>query len=185
MRGPSTLRLPASTPGGTFALRVALVDESGEAMGDEVELGQVQVRVPERTMNPPGVQHPVQADLEKQVRLVGYDLDATRLTPGAALAVTLHWQALREMTSDFKSFVHLLDSSGRLVAGSDAIPSNWTRPTTGWLAGEYVADLHTLVLPDNLAPGEYHLETGLYDAESNQRLGNSVILDAMIIITPP
>jgi hypothetical protein len=89
------------------------------------------------------------------------------------------------MTSDLKSFVHLLDSSGRFVAGSDAIPSNWTRPTTGWLAGEYVADVHILALPGDLAPGEYHLETGLYDAESNQRLGDSVILDTAVTITPP
>jgi hypothetical protein len=162
-----------------------LIDESGAAAGDAVQLGHLQVRAPERTMNRPGIQHPMQAELGEQVRLVGYDLDATRLKPGAALTVTLYWQALREMTSDLKSFVHLLDSSGRFVAGSDAIPSNWTRPTTGWLAGEYVADVHILALPGDLAPGEYHLETGLYDAESNQRLGDSVILDTAVTITPP
>ena len=185
MRGPNAVRVPASTPGGTSALHIALVDESGAPAGDAVELGHLQVRVPERTMNPPHVEHPVQAELGGQVRLVGYDLDATPLPPGAALTVTLYWQALREMTSDFKSFVHLLDSSGRFVVGSDAIPSNWTRPTTGWLASEYVADPHTLTLPGNLAPGEYRLETGLYDAESNQRLGNSVIVDTTVAITPP
>jgi hypothetical protein len=185
MRGPNLVRIPASTPSGTFTLHIVLIDESGAAAGDAVQLGHLQVRAPERTMNRPGIQHPVQAELGEQVRLAGYDLDATRLTPGAALTVTLYWQALREMTSDLKSFVHLLDSSGRFVAGSDAIPSNWTRPTTGWLAGEYVADVHILALPGDLAPGEYHLETGLYDAESNQRLGDSVILDTAVTITPP
>ncbi len=184
-RGPNLVRIPAATPAGTFALRIALVDESGAAAGDAVELGHVQVSVPERTMSQPGIQHPVQAKLGEQVRLAGYDLDATRLAPGVALTVTLYWQALREMTSDLKSFVHLLDSSGRFVAGSDAIPSNWTRPTTGWLPGEYVTDAHTLTLPGDLAPGLYHLETGLYDAESNLRFGDSVILDAAVTVTPP
>ena len=136
-------------------------------------------------MDPPQVEYPVQFDLGGQVRLTGYDLSTTRLTPGTALTITLQWQALHEMRSDYKSFVHLLDPSGRLVAGSDAMPANWTRPTTGWLAGEYVADLHALALPGYLAPGEYRLETGLYDAESNQRLGNGVILDTMITITLP
>ena len=185
MRGPNAVRIPASTPSGTFVVRIAVVDESGRATGDAVELGQVQVRVPERTMNPPHVEYPMHFDLGGQVRLTGYDMSTTRLAPGAALTVTLEWQALHEMTSDYKSFVHVLDASGRLVAGSDAVPADWTRPTTGWLAGEYVADLHTLAMPGHLAPGEYRVETGLYDAESNQRLGNSVILDTVITITPP
>ena len=136
-------------------------------------------------MNPPHVEYPMQSDLGAQVRLAGYDLSTTRLAPGAALTVTLEWQALQEMTSDYKSFVHVLDAAGRLVAGSDAVPADWTRPTTGWLAGEYVTDLHTLALPGHLAPGQYRLETGLYEAESNQRLGNSVILDTTVTITPP
>lgn len=185
MRGSNAVRIPASTPGGTFAVRVTLVEEPGGTAGDAAELGHVLIRVPERTMNPPHFQHPVQAVLGEQVRLAGYDLNATQMPPGEALTITLYWQALREMTSDFKSFVHLLDSSGRLVAGSDAVPANWTRPTTGWLAGEYVADLHTLTLPGNLPLGEYRLEAGLYDAESNQRLGHSLILDQMVTITPP
>jgi hypothetical protein len=185
MRGPNAVRIPASTPGETFTLRITLVEESGAAAGNAVELGHVQVHVPERRMEPPQVEYPVQFDLGGQVRLTGYDLSTTRLAPGAALTITLQWQALHEMRSDYKSFVHLLDPSGHLVAGSDAVPANWTRPTTGWLPGEYVADLHALALPGHLAPGEYHLEIGLYDAESNRRLGNSVILDTMITITLP
>ncbi|MBF8285548.1 MAG: rane protein of unknown function, partial [Anaerolineales bacterium] len=45
-----------------------------------------------------------------------------------------------------------------------------TRPTTGWLAGEYVVDAHTLTLPGDLPPGAYRLFVGLYDPQSATRV---------------
>ncbi len=183
MRGLNAIRIPALTPGGTFALHLVLVDESGVAQGDAVELDHVTVHVPQRTMAAPSVKQPAQADLGV-IRLIGYDFSTERLAPGATLAVTLYWQAQREMLNDYKAFVHLLDASGRLAVGSDAIPANWTRPTTGWAAGEYVADLHTLVLPSNLPPGPYRLEVGMYDADTGVRLGERVLLDQPVTIGP-
>jgi hypothetical protein len=183
MRGPDAIRIPASTPGGAFTLRLALVDEWGAAQGDTVELGQVMIRVPQRVMTAPRVEHLAQTDVGT-VRLTGYDLSTTQLAPGATLTVTLTWQVQQEMTSDYKSFVHLLDPSGRMVAGSDAVPANWTRPTMGWIVGEYVADSHTLAIPGHLPPGDYRIEAGLYDAESGVRLGERVLFDQPIVIGP-
>jgi hypothetical protein len=107
------------------------------------------------------------------------------VAPGQTFTLTLTWQALSEMTADYKSFVHVLDASGRLVVGSDAVPAQWTRPTTGWLAGEYVADVHAPALPDGLGVGEYRLEVGLYDSASGQRLGAGFVLDRTITVARP
>jgi hypothetical protein len=184
MRGPNAAGIPALTPGGAFVLRLALVDESGVVQGDTVELGRVVVRVPQRTMVEPGVEQPAQADLGGGVRLIGYDLSAARLVPGATLTVTLYWQAQREILYDYRAFVHLLDASGRFVVGGDAIPVNWTRPTTGWIPGEYITDPHTLTLPGSLPPGDYRLEAGMYEADSGVRLGERVLLDQPVTIGP-
>jgi len=182
LRGPNSIRIPAAMPGGTFALRLSLVDETGAVAGGTVELGHVTIRVPQRTMTPPRVEHPVQIDFGGQARWVGYDIKPHISNLTSQIEVVLYWQALQEMTADYKSFVHLLDPTGRLVVTSDAIPANWTRPTTGWLAGEYVIDPHTLTLPGNLPPGEYRLEVGLYEAETNARLGNSILLEQPIVL---
>ena len=48
------------------------------------------------------------------------------------------------------------------MAQSDGIPANWTRPTTGWLPGEYVTDARVLTLPADAPAGEYSLFAGLY-----------------------
>ena len=50
------------------------------------------------------------------------------------------------------------------------MPANWTRPTTGWLPGEYVTDLHTLTLPAELPDGPLTLRVGLYDPATGARL---------------
>jgi hypothetical protein len=183
VRGPNSIRIPAFTPGGNWTVRLALVDQGGVAQGDAVDLGRVTVQVPARTMVMPPVQYPLAATIDP-VRLVGYDVSHASLAPGATLTVTLYWQAQREMTTSAKSFVHLLDAAGRLAAGSDAVPANWTRPTTGWIAGEYVVDPHTF-LPRDLAPGAYRLEVGLYDAASGARLGDGIVLDRGVMVTRP
>ena len=48
------------------------------------------------------------------------------------------------------------------MAQSDTVPANWSRPTTGWLPGEYVTDAHTLTIPPDAPAGDYTLATGLY-----------------------
>ena len=78
--------------------------------------------------------------------------------------VTLYWQAQVEMDVPYTVFVHLLGPDGRVVAGHDSEPQNGTRPTTGWVPGEYITDPHAVLIPTDLAPGDYVVEVGLYDA---------------------
>jgi hypothetical protein len=78
--------------------------------------------------------------------------------------VTLYWQALAELDVPYTVFVHLLDPEGRVVTGHDGEPVSGTRPTTGWVPGEYITDAHDVLIPKDLSPGEYVIEVGLYDA---------------------
>jgi hypothetical protein len=58
--------------------------------------------------------------------------------------------------------VHAVDNSGQLVAQADGPPAGGERPTTGWRAGEVVADRRTLELPPGWR-GALTLLVGLYD----------------------
>jgi hypothetical protein len=84
--------------------------------------------------------------------------------------VALAWRATQTPEVGYSVFVHVQGADGRVWAQSDAGPANWTRPTTGWLPGEYVLDVHTLTLPGDLPAGDYSLWTGLYDPASGERL---------------
>jgi len=56
------------------------------------------------------------------------------------------------------------------VAGQDGEPGGGYAPGTGWELGVFITDRRGLLLPDTLAPGEYTLIAGLYDAATGQRL---------------
>jgi hypothetical protein len=105
-----------------------------------------------------------------QLKLIGYNLATTSLSPGDTLSVTLFWQAVAEMRTDYTIFVQLLNSSGQVAAQIDAPPLAGAAPTTTWLPGEILTDPYTLSLPADLPTGDYHLITGLYNAATAERL---------------
>ena len=88
----------------------------------------------------------------------------TTARPGDAVGVRLVWSAEATPARAYKVFLHLLAPDGRLVAQRDGEPGGGQRPTTGWAAGETIADNHGLLLPAGLPPGQYELRLGLYDA---------------------
>ncbi len=93
------------------------------------------------------------------------------------LIITLYWQASGPLPASYYTFVHLLTTTPDATttgsispAQSDQIPVGWLRPTTGWRAGEILADRHTLALPADLPPGHYAVTVGFYRRDVDQRL---------------
>ena len=68
------------------------------------------------------------------------------------------------------------------MAQSDGIPANWTRPTTGWLPGEYITDAHTLTIPPDAPAGDYILYAGLY-VPDGERVTTPDGSDAILLTT--
>jgi hypothetical protein len=163
-RGQSTFRLPIQTQPGAAHLAIELLDGAGVPLGPAADLGELEVQPTSRVFSPPQPQVPRPANFDNKIDLVGADLNSSSLAPGDVLQVTLHWQALAEMDVPYTVFVHVLGLDGQPVTGHDGQPANGTRPTTGWVPGEYVADAHDLAIPAGLPPGGYVIEVGLYDA---------------------
>ncbi|MBN1488066.1 MAG: hypothetical protein JW981_10520 [Anaerolineae bacterium] len=111
----------------------------------------------------------VMAQFGDRIKLLGVETPEYT-APGESLDVTLHWQALAPPGDNYVVFVHLLDSSGQLVANHDAPPMAGRYPTTAWLPGEMLPDVHTLQLAPQLPPGDYDLYVGMYQWPSVERL---------------
>src|SRR5439155_8504899 len=133
------------------------------------QLGSVQVSAPQRTYGIAPPSEPSGAAFANIGMLEGHTLSRT----GESLTVSLVWRATSTPDASYVAFVHLQGADGRVWAQSDAVPANWTRPTTGWLPGEYVLDTHTLDLPADLPAGTYMLWAGLYEPLSGQRVAAS------------
>ena len=176
------LRLPTDLASGNHDLRLALPSPAAAKGGTNTIVSLTQLTIEKSTRQfdlPPLIQksgallsEPNNQD--GQIRLAGIaaltsTVSSSQPAAPSALSVTLVWQALGPVRGNYKAFVHLLDDDGKIVAQSDAIPANGYAANR-WVTGEVVSDTHTLVLPADVASGTYHLNAGLYDPVSGQRL---------------
>ncbi len=169
------LQLKQNLPVGRYWLAVALYDSRRAARLpvspapnalDTVLLG------PLKILPPAPAEYnfiDLSADFVDAALLIGVKVDAQKVSAGQPLKVDLLWLGKGRAAADYTVFVHLLNEAGEVVAGHDSQPMNGAYPTTLWTAGEKVPDSHTLSTND-LSPGGYLLEAGLYNLENGQRV---------------
>jgi len=186
VRGQYSIAIPANARDGATTLRVVLNDNQS------ADLAPFTIEKTDRVFIKPNAQFAQSANFNNYLTLVGYDLPTLNLKPNDTLKLTLYWQARATLRVDkpYTVFVHLLDKNGQVVAQQDAQPLRGARPTTTWVANEYLADAYELALKSDLAPGAYQIEIGWYDAKDPAfaRLqvlddGGAVIGDHVILKT--
>jgi len=105
------------------------------------------------------------------IRLEDYQLSSASVKPGTEMALLLYWRAEQAIDKNYTVFVHWVGSDGTLLAGWDSQPAMGRAPTTGWRPGALNADWTILSIPDAATlPPDSHLEVGLYDLPTMQRL---------------
>jgi len=182
VRDPHALVIPAAMPPGRYRLALSLVRSSdGRPVSpgrgrSSVDLAEIVVLSRDRNYAAPTPQYVRRIPLDDSIELTGYDMGGHILAPGASVPLTLYWHALSTPGRNYRSFVHLVDGGGQIVAQDDGVPGQGDLPSLGWLPGEYLADPHILTLPLGLPDGEYRLEVGLYDPATNLRLGAQIVL---------
>jgi hypothetical protein len=172
VRDPWRLNLPSELLPGDYTLQLTLYDTDTETQVSRVKLGPVSVVTRRRQFIPPNMDHPVKANLDGQITLLGYDLAAEPIPHGGRLRVTLYWQAQEAMKDSYTVFVHLLKPDGTLAAQHDGPPASGAILTNDWAAGEVVTDRHQVEFA-NLPPGDYTLVTGMYHPTTGERLPTS------------
>ncbi len=99
--------------------------------------------------------------------------------PTGDLTVWLYWRPLRTADSSLKIFLHLTNASG-IAAQDDQYPQAGRIDTTSWETDTNYRDIYHLPA---VAAGDYTLEVGFYDPETNRRLpvgsGDSFILETI------
>jgi hypothetical protein len=186
-RGQHLLRLPARLDDGdhTWTLSLSTASQSTHLPST------IHITAPAHTFIAPPVDIEIGARLGNVATLIGANVapisqsPTLPISPSSNLTVTLVWRAETETNVSYRVFLHLMGPNDTLAAQSDGEPASWTRPTTGWLPGEYIADVHTLAIPSDAPAGDYTLLTGLY-VPGGERLttpdGQNTILLATITV---
>lgn len=114
-------------------------------------------------------QYPVQYTLGENVLLRGYDLSGS-LQSGTPLTLTLYWQAQAALSRDYTVFVHLVDGAGEMLSQDDGPPRGGWYPTSAWEAGDVIADVRRLDIPEIPAGQTVHVNVGMYLPDDLTRL---------------
>lgn len=177
-----SLRIPADAAASTAVIAVVWDDLF-------VEIGTVDIAAEARLFAPPLISEPLAVQFGQTARLVGYDLPVEQVTAGDTVPLTLYWESLAEGDPvSYTVFAHVLAEDGRLIGQHDAPPINGTRPTTGWVVGEYLIDPHPMTFREPDYVGAASIEVGLYDPKSGTRLltadgQDHVILPVTLAVT--
>jgi len=156
-RGYHRLYVPAELEAGRYQIGVQVADARQNY--PPVWIHFMTIEAPSRTFEAPSPQYPLQnAVWENGVRLLGYDVIPEGLM--------LYWTTDAPVTTSLRRFVHRVQD-GQILAQTDGIPKDWTRPTTGWQVGEVLEDVTIILLPEG-ANGAWSV--GLYDPITGQRI---------------
>ncbi|MDQ7033387.1 MAG: glycosyltransferase family 39 protein [Anaerolineae bacterium] len=120
------------------------------------------------------------------IELLGYDITTLNPSLGDTIDLTLYWRALQPIERDYVVFANIIDpTTFTKYAASNAMPVQWTRPTSTWEVGEIIQDTHTLTIADNAVSGVYPIEVGLYlQQDGFPRLGIMGTYDNFAYLTP-
>ena len=92
--------------------------------------------------------------------LLGYDVKRS----DQDLTLITYWRAGEHVVTPLQMFVHVLGPDGSIAAQQDRLDA----PTFGWRAGDVIAQVHRLVLPNQ--PSQMSFEIGLYKLDTGERL---------------
>lgn len=150
--------------------RMRLADGS-----DTVTIGEIMITSSEFSYN-----------FGNEIELIGYDISDLSAEAGETIELTLHWRRLRAIETDYVVFANIIDpASLTKFADSNAMPAEWTRPTSTWAEGEIIEDTHILTIAQDAVAGDYELEIGLYlQEESFPRLPLIGTYDNFLYLTP-
>jgi hypothetical protein len=147
-------------------------------------------RVPRQEAGaPPPIQHPVEANFEHRVHLVGYDA----VQVDDELRLTLYWQLIVSMAEQLRIRLQMIDRAGHPIVEQDDPPGSGEATVLSWPGGLAIRTQHTLHLPEAHATGDYDVAVSVLERseDGQDRLlalegkeGSTVILGPLFMGSP-
>jgi 4-amino-4-deoxy-L-arabinose transferase-like glycosyltransferase len=130
--------------------------------------------------------HPVEADFEGKVKLIGWDMPMS-VERGQDFRLRLYFQVLQTIDKPYKLFVHF-DGQGARFHG-DHLPLDGKLPTTAWVPGTYITDENLIKPEKSMQPsGTYKIYAGFWLGDARLKVtsgpqdgDNRVLLGTIVV----
>jgi 4-amino-4-deoxy-L-arabinose transferase-like glycosyltransferase len=114
----------------------------------------------------PKISHPLEANFEDQIMLLGYDLKLPHgdyVGAGEHFEITWYFKALRAPGS-YRVFVHIDAADLRIHGDHDPVDGKY--PVRLWNAGDVIVDSQKLDVPSSYTSGTYTIYVGFYSGDT-------------------
>ncbi len=180
--------LPGTLSPGAYRARLTIADLATGAAGPAITIGTLTVQDRPRRFDVPEEGTAINVSCDQGIRLLRFDMPQS-IAPGSTAPVTLIWRASGPTKRNWKVYVHMRDPQGQNVAQADGYPADGAALTPSWANGEIVVDVHPLLIPADLVPGEYTVHVGFYDETTFERLrcgdGDGIPLPLPLTVNRP
>jgi len=105
-------------------------------------------------------------NLGDQLQFLGYEPHTHTPTHPHTHTILTAWRVTAPPDGPCAIFVHLLTPDGQVAAQWDGLDV----PVEGWREGDTILQAVSFEFPDDLPPGEYWLQTGVYNPATMKRL---------------
>ncbi len=102
-------------------------------------------------------QHPIFANWNDELSLIGYDISGSEFKAGDTITVNLYFQPLTDMSAKYTAYIHQFgavnpETGSPVWAQVDREPCFQSYPTSWWREGEIIRDtFHLTLAPDSPA----------------------------------
>ena len=161
------------------------ISDQARLIDDEAFTGESNTRVQgfltQRTTALPAGATRSEAHLADRVTLLGFESGALQKRGGDAYDATLYWQPLQTLNLNYQLSLQVLGSNGKLVAQHDETPLGDALPTSRWRPGEIYREPVRVLLPKDVAPGDYTVIVKLYNLSTGEVLGDPISLGTLAV----
>jgi len=131
---------------------------------------------------PGSLPNPLSYRMENKMSLVGWDVEPRVVVAGETLQLTLYWEGLARMASDYQVSTQVVRADQRKAAQMDAAPANV--PTSQWIKGARMVDRRELEIDANAPPGGYDILVSVYGWEGPDGIRRLRLVDGQGYVLP-
>ncbi len=122
-----------------------------------------------------------------RIALLGFEPANVTVRAGAPLDVDLYWQAQQPTNIDEHLYIGLFTTDGKPVVSTGDVPLGNALGTSHWSPDDILREPVRLIIPANVAPGDYVLRVSMYNPLTNEPLsapsGEWVAANDQIVLT--
>lgn len=110
----------------------------------------------------PAPAHELDAEFDRRVRLIGYELDRAEWKPGDTMRVTWYWETIAPPRDASRLLTQIESPEGKRVLNQDGNGTlRWLYGPEHWRAGQFVRDVQELHLPADWSASSASVRVGL------------------------